>query len=270
MATRVVSARGLGMAYAGEPIEQTILQDVSLDVAAGELVVIFGSSGVGKSTLLRMVCGLVEPSAGTIAVTPHDSYGKSENQSTSGLFQEGESTGPRRQFGFVFQEPRLFPWRTVRANVELGLEGLGMSGELRSRRAHESLSLVGLAEMGDRLPSQLSGGQRQRVGIARALAVRPDVLLMDEPFSSLDAITRQNLQNEVLRIWETTHTAILFVTHDVQEAIYLADRIILLAGSPAKIVSEYLPDMRRPRRADDPEYQNLTRRIAFDLKRYGE
>lgn len=255
MATRVVRVEKLSVAYANASGRHPILRNVSLDVHAGELVVVFGSSGVGKSTLLRIVCGLSQPEEGAVEFTPHAAYGR----------QGDVDDVARRHYGFVFQEPRLFPWRRVRKNVELGLEGLGLSKEQRAVRAMEVLSMVGLRELADRLPSQLSGGQRQRVGIARALAVRPDVLLMDEPFTSLDAITRKALQNEVLTIWETTHTAILFVTHDVHEAVSLADRVIMLAGRPANIENEYRVDLPRPRDPGDPAVQSLARRIAEDL-----
>jgi NitT/TauT family transport system ATP-binding protein len=150
--------------------------------------------------------------------------------------------------------------------VEYGLEGRGLNREQRNRRAIEVLSLVGLADQGSRWPRRLSGGQRQRVGIARALAVRPDILLMDEPFSSLDAITRTNLRNELLRIWETARTSILFVTHDLEEAVFLADRLMLLAGTPARVVREYPIAEPRPRDPRSPGFQELLREISRDLR----
>ncbi|MFW5814646.1 MAG: ABC transporter ATP-binding protein [Spirochaetota bacterium] len=246
---RVVAIRDVSIAYGTGEARTTVMERASLDVERGELIVVFGVSGVGKSTLLRVVCGLVEPVAGGIDV------------------QAGSEAGSR-PFGFVFQEPRLFPWRRVGDNVSLGLEGLDLSKEEIRSRVSDALGLVGLSAYVDRYPRQLSGGQRQRVGIARALAVRPSLLLMDEPFSSLDAVTRRTLQQEVLRIWHTTRTSILFVTHDVEEAVFLADRIVLLSGSPARVVEEYRVEADRPRRVDDPAFQATVKRLREDLHSY--
>jgi NitT/TauT family transport system ATP-binding protein len=246
---RVVAIRDVSIAYGSGDAQTRVMDDVSLDVERGELIVVFGVSGVGKSTLLRVVCGLVEPVAGEIEVRSREQAGS-------------------RPFGFVFQEPRLFPWRRVSGNVELGLEGLDLAKEEVRERVSDALGLVGLSAYANRFPRQLSGGQRQRVGIARALAVRPSVLLMDEPFSSLDAVTRRTLQQEVLRIWHSTRTSILFVTHDVEEAVFLADRIVLLSGSPARVVEEYRVEADRPRHVDDPAFQATVKRLRGDLHAY--
>ena len=139
----------------------------------------------------------------------------------------------------VFQAANLMPWRKIRENITLGLEGIEVSESERQKRIDHTLDLVGLTEYGDRWPYQLSGGQRQRIGIARALAVDPDILLMDEPFGALDAITRTGMQDELLRIWKETKKSILFVTHDIEEAVYLGDRVLLLGGKPAEIIKEY-------------------------------
>ncbi|MCG8478607.1 MAG: ABC transporter ATP-binding protein, partial [Spirochaetales bacterium] len=227
----------------------TILRNLDVSVAPGEFVVFFGTSGVGKSSILRVIGGLMHPERGTMT-----------------LNVSAEST--RRPVGMVFQDARLFTWRSIRRNVTFGLEGLPLTGDERRRRGDAMLRLVGLGAHAHKRPSQLSGGQQQRVGIARALAVEPDLLLMDEPFSALDAMTRRSLQDEIRRIWEGTRTTILFVTHDVEEAVLLADRIILLAGSPATAVEEYRPTARRPRRAEDGEFQELCRRIRSDLYAY--
>lgn len=247
----IVELENIGISYSGTKSASPtpVLQGVSLSVQRGEFIVVFGVSGVGKSTLLRVVCGLLAPSEGSVRT----------------LAESSEQTRP---FGFVFQEPRLFPWRRVLANVMLGLEGLDISKDEAEERARSALELVELGDFADRFPRRLSGGQRQRVGIARALAVNPDLLLMDEPFGSLDAVTRKNLQNELMRIWRRTGSSVLFVTHDVEEAVFLADRVVLLAGSPAGIVEEYRIDADRPRKLEEAAMQETVRRIREDLQGY--
>ncbi|GBR01279.1 ABC transporter ATP-binding protein [Acetobacter oeni] len=194
-----------------------VFRHVNLTLEAGEFVAVLGPSGVGKSTLLRVVMRLIAPTEGRVILAPAP-----------------DLAGSRRT-ALVFQDARLMPWRNVRHNVELGLEGLGLSRQERYVRADEALRLVGLSAVTDRWPRQLSGGQRQRVGVARALTVNPDLLLMDEPFGALDAITRAGLQSELLGIWEATKKTVLFVTHDIDEALLLADRIVVLAGCPASV-----------------------------------
>ncbi len=201
------------------PDAPPVLVDVSLSVERGSFVAIVGPSGVGKSTLLRVVAGL--HTARTGAVTIHQ-----------------DPRPAHRPVGLVFQDARLLPWRRVVKNVQLGLEGLPVSRADRLRRAEDALKLVRLDGYARRWPYELSGGQRQRVGIARAMAVDPDILLMDEPFGALDAITRNNLQDELRRIHRETGKTILFVTHDLEEAVHLADRIIVLGGSPARVVRD--------------------------------
>lgn len=209
-----------------------VLRDFNLDIRDGEFVALVGASGVGKSTLLRVIAGLVKPTTGIVTRDHADTPG-------------------RRPFALVFQDARLLPWRRVVRNVEFGLEGLGLSKADRRRRALDALDLVGLSDKADRWPHQLSGGQRQRVAIARALAVDPDLLMMDEPFGALDAITRQGLQDELVDLWQRTGKTILFVTHDIDEAVYLADRVVLLAGSPAGVRSADTITTVRPRPRDD-------------------
>jgi NitT/TauT family transport system ATP-binding protein len=213
----------VSLAFSRDGAETPVLQDFSLTLEQGTFAVIVGPSGVGKSTLLRVVAGLLPPTSGTARIT--------------------NTPDPRRRgYGFVFQDARLLPWRRVLANVELGLEGLAIDRSDVRRRAEEALALVGLAGYGNRWPFELSGGQRQRVGIARALAVDPDVLLMDEPFGALDAITRTMLQDELVRIWEQNRKTVLFVTHDLDEATYLADRVLVLGGKPGRLTR----DLRNP------------------------
>jgi len=210
----------------GQAIEA--LRDVSLTVESEEFVALVGPSGCGKSTLLNVVAGLTRPSAGAVEL-------------------EGDFAPGRSPTAMVFQESALFPWRTVQANVEFGLEELGVAPAERVRRAREHLALTGLAGFETRYPHQLSGGMRQRVGIARALAVDPAVLLMDEPFSALDAQTRRLLQEELLTIRERTRKTIVYVTHTIQEAVWLADRVVVLSRRPGRVLATVPIPLGRPR-----------------------
>lgn len=205
-----------------------VIRGLSLDIEAGSFVAVVGGSGVGKSTLLRAAAGLAEPGGGTAVFT-------------------GQATPGRRERAVVFQDSRLLPWRRVSANVAYGLDGLNLSATEKQQRTREALALTGMAGLETRWPHQLSGGQAQRVGIARALAVKPDLLLMDEPFSAVDAITRRKLQTELIRAWQASGAAILFVTHDIEEAVFLADRVVVLGGHPAGISGVYDVELPRPR-----------------------
>jgi NitT/TauT family transport system ATP-binding protein len=198
----------------------TALNDINLDIHAGEFLVVVGPSGCGKSTLLDLLAGLERPSAGEILI-------------------DGQSVrGPGLDRAIVFQQYALFPWRTARANVEFGLEAV-TSGRLsrtqRRAKAQSYLSLVGLDGFEGRYPHELSGGMKQRVAIARSLAYEPDVLLLDEPFAALDAQTRESLQDEVLRIWRHTGTTIVFITHSIDEAVYLGQRVMVMTSRPGRI-----------------------------------
>ena len=194
-----------------------VLGGVSFDVAQGEIVSLIGESGCGKTTLLRIIQGLVRKDSGQVLV--------------DGV----PVTKPGRDRGFVFQQASLLPWRTARSNVEFGLELQGISKAECNRQAQNLLDLVGLGNAGMQYPHQLSGGMQQRIGLARALAIDPAILLMDEPFSALDAQTREVLQTELLRIQAETRKTTLFVTHDLDEAIYLSNRVVVLAARPGRV-----------------------------------
>jgi NitT/TauT family transport system ATP-binding protein len=215
----------------GSPL--VALDRVSLQVAAGEVVAILGPNGSGKSTLLRVVGGLLSPASGTVAV-------------------EGRPvTGPDPAVGFVFQEPRLLAWRTTLDNVAYPLELRGVGRRERRVRGLDLLALVGLARAADLRPHELSGGMRQRAAIARALALEPHVLLLDEPFSALDALTRDRFNVELLRLWERTRTTILLVTHSIPEALFVADRVVVLTSSPGRVGGVVPSPLPRPRTVAD-------------------
>ncbi|MGF3497896.1 MAG: ABC transporter ATP-binding protein [Methanolinea tarda] len=219
------------------------LSGISLAVADSEFVSVLGPSGCGKTTLLRIVAGLETPRSGTITL-------------------DGERiAGPSPRMAMIFQEYSLYPWRTVIDNIEFGLEIRGMTREERKKRAIEYLDLVGLRDFAERFPYELSGGMRQRVAVARALAIDPAILLMDEPFGALDAQTRNRLQRELLDIWEKTRKTVLFVTHSVDEAVYLSDRIVVLTPRPGRI-REIVPiGLPRPRERTDVEFARIRRYV---------
>lgn len=207
----------------------TALDDVSLDIAEGEFSVVVGPSGCGKSTLLNIVAGL-------------------EHQSSGAAAMDGEEiTGPSAQRGMVFQSYTLFPWLTVRKNVEFGLRIKGMPTAERADIARKYLRLVGLEEFENALPKELSGGMKQRTAIARVLANSPDMLLMDEPFGALDAQTRMQLQDLLLDVWREEQATVLFITHDIDEAILLADTIHIMSSRPGRIIRTIDVDIERPR-----------------------
>jgi NitT/TauT family transport system ATP-binding protein len=224
-----------------------IFEDLNLAIEKGEFVTLVGVSGAGKSTLLRVIADLIPAFHGTVRVdTPHDPT--------------------RRNIAMVFQAANLMPWRRVSDNITLGLEGLDVTEQLKQERVRWTLELVGLSAYADRWPYQLSGGQRQRIGIARGLAVDPDILLMDEPFGALDAITRNALQDELLRIWKETGKSILFVTHDIEEAVYLGDRVLLLGDTPAHIINEYRVDIDRTERRESEAFLREVDKVRAGLQ----
>jgi len=213
--------------------EFAALKDVNLNIKAGEFLTIVGPSGCGKSTLLDIIAGLSKPNSGEIFI---------DNKLI---------TGPALDRGIVLQGYALFPWRTVRHNVEFGLEIKGIRKEERKEISSRFIKLVGLEGFEDRYPYELSGGMRQRVAIARALAYDPEVLLMDEPFAAVDAQTREIMQDELLRIWEETNKTIIFVTHSIEEAVGLADRVAIMGTNPGHIREIIDIDLPRPRRIGD-------------------
>ena len=223
------------------------LGGATFSVRNGEFVCLLGPSGCGKSTLLEIIAGLVEPSAGSVSMNG------------SRILE----AGPER--GMVFQSHALFPWRTVRENVEFGLEMGGKPQQERRTMALDLIALVKLKGFEDALPRELSGGMCQRVAVARALANSPQVLLMDEPFGALDAQTREELQREVVRIWEETRTTIIFVTHSVQEAVILADRIIVMTGRPGRIHAQVENSCSRPRDVTAPDFGMAMRAVYAAL-----
>jgi NitT/TauT family transport system ATP-binding protein len=207
-----------------------VLQDVSLEVSEGGFTTIIGPSGCGKTTLLRIVAGLLPPSDG------------------GEVYVAGRpSLAPSREKAMVFQQFNLLPWRSARENVAYGLELQGMRKKLRVEQAQKYLDLVGLSDYATHYPKELSGGMQQRVGLARALAVEPKVLLMDEPFGALDALTREYLQTELQKICASAGATVLFITHSIDEAIYLSDKVLVMGTKPGRIVSEFNVDLPRPR-----------------------
>jgi len=231
--------------YAGEDVDA--VKDVSLEFPTGEFVAILGPSGCGKTTLLNMVAGFVAPTHGEIRLN------------------DREIRGPGPDRGVVFQSFALFPWKTVLDNVSFGLKMRGVPKTDRDRIAAEHVALVGLQGFEHRYPHELSGGMQQRVGVARVLANHPDLMLMDEPFASVDAQTRMTLQEELTRIWELKHPTILLVTHDVEEAIFLATRVVVLTPRPGSIREVVPIDLPRPRLwkalVEDASYKRLVARI---------
>ncbi len=205
------------------------LRGIDVRCAEGEFVCLLGLSGCGKSTLLQMIAGLERPTAGQIIVAGR------------------ELDGPSPATSIVFQDHGLFPWMTVRRNVEFNLKARGVAKPVRRSRAEEMLALTSLSEFAGRYPHELSGGMRQRVGIARALTTRPQALLMDEPFGALDAQTRGHLQAELLSIWAVQRTTVLFVTHSIDEAVFLADRILVFTPRPGRVSADVVVDLPRPR-----------------------
>ncbi|ELK47408.1 putative sulfonate ABC transporter ATP-binding protein [Haloferax sp. BAB-2207] len=238
-----VSVDSLGKTYASDRRTVEALSDVEFAVEDGEFVCIVGPSGCGKTTLFRIIAGLEDATSGAVTL------------------DGSPVTGPGTDRGMVFQEYGLFPWRTVSENVAFGLEEQGVEEPARSERVTEMLELVGLDGFADAYPKELSGGMKQRVGIARALAVDPELLLMDEPFGAVDAQTRDMLHGELLDIWAETDKTVLFVTHDVEEAVTLADRVVVMAANPGRVREIVSVDIDRPRERTESEFAAYVERI---------
>ncbi|SDH80874.1 NitT/TauT family transport system ATP-binding protein [Sinosporangium album] len=240
-ATPAVRLAGVSKMYGTGKAGILALDNVDLTVAQGEFVCLLGASGCGKSTMLSLVAGLDAPSAGKIDL-------------------DG------RRVSLMFQEPALFPWLTVSANVEMALRAKKLDKRQRRASALEFLDMVHLGGFGDKRPHELSGGMRQRVALARSLAQDSDVLLMDEPFGALDAMTRDLLHDELERIWRERTLAVLFVTHNVREAVRLGDRVVLLSSRPGKVVQDFPVTLARPRRTDSTEVARIAAEITDHLR----
>jgi NitT/TauT family transport system ATP-binding protein len=243
-----LSIRNVTRRFEGRTGEVRALEEINLDVSEGEFTAIIGPSGCGKSTLLNIIAGLDRADGGQV------------------LESGRPISGPGRDRGVVFQDGALFPWLTAQKNVEFGLKQMGLGVKERTRRAEEFLGMVHLARFRDSYLHELSGGMRQRVAIARALAVDPEVLLMDEPFSALDAQTREDLYTMLQEIWQRTRKTVVLVTHNVREAVCLADRVVLMSARPGRIQEEFPIHLARPRFVDDVNVARIAGRISEALK----
>jgi len=239
----------IGMVYkTTDGRDVTALTSVSLDIKKGEFISLLGPSGCGKTTLLRIIADLLQPTQGTISVG-----GETPRQARL-----------KQRYGIVFQSAVLYDWRTVRKNVMLPLEIMHIPKSERADRADKMLELVGLSDFADHYPSQLSGGMQQRVGIARALVLQPEILLMDEPFSALDEFTREKLHLDLLKIWRKTNKTIIFVTHNIQESVFLSDRVCVLSPHPGRlsaVVDINLPRPRTMEMRNTPEFTELVAKV---------
>jgi NitT/TauT family transport system ATP-binding protein len=242
---------GLQFVFAVDGQTVPVLGGIDLDVERRSVIALVGPNGCGKSTLLRVIAGLLPAAGGTVEV-------------------EGRPvSGPDARVGLVFQEPRLLPWRSAVANVAFPLEVSGVDREAREVRARDLLRLVGLRDWAGARPGELSGGMRQRLAIARALALEPSVLLLDEPFSALDALTRERFNVELLRLWERIGSTIVLVTHSIPEAVFLADSVIVLSPRPAVVAADIVVELPRPRRLADLDAVVLSRTAAEIRARLG-
>jgi len=250
----IVDVNGVGKTFEGRSGRVEALRDISLRIEPGDFVSLIGPSGCGKSTLLRLMADLLQPSAGTLLVN-----GKDPHQARV----DGD-------YGIAFQRATLLDWRTVKRNVELPLELAGMDSNGRSERARELLGMVGLDDFVDHYPWQLSGGMQQRVAIARSLVQHPPLLLMDEPFGALDEMTRESMQQELMRIWRDTGTTVIFVTHSIPEAVFLSTRVVVMSARPGRITDEITIDLPQPRDFDvreSPRFFDLLTEVREALRR---
>jgi NitT/TauT family transport system ATP-binding protein len=239
-----IRLEGVTFAFRVDGRQTQVIAGLDLEVAPRSIVALVGPNGCGKSTLLRVIAGLLRTRSGTVEV-------------------EGRPvTGPDSRVGLVFQEPRLLPWRSAFANIAFPLEVAGRDRPSREERVTNLLGLVGLRDWSRAKPAELSGGMRQRVAIARALALEPAVLLLDEPFSALDSLTRERFNVELLRLWERIGATIVLVTHSIAEAVFLADRVLVLSPRPAQLVADVAVELPRPRRPGDLDAAAVTRTAA--------
>lgn len=249
--TPVLEAHNLRMTFTdANRADLLALDDVSLDVQEGEFLAIVGPSGCGKSTLLRLLAGLLRPIAGEV------------------LLRGQLLTEPRREIGYVFQRANLMPWRTVLSNIMLSLEIARVPPSEAIARAQELVALVGLEGFAESYPAQLSGGMQQRVALARALIHEPTVLLLDEPFGSLDALTRERMNGELLRIWNLRKPTVVMVTHSISEAVFLSDRVLVLTARPGRVRAAFRVPLMRPRNQSvtaEPEFLKLTRAVRAEI-----
>lgn len=242
-----ISLEKIGKTYQAHAEKVLALENVNLEAEFGEFVCLLGVSGCGKSTLLQIVAGLEPPSTGRVSLN-------------------GEPiVNPHRDASVVFQEHGLFPWMTARANIAFNLKARGVPAAERMKVANELIEIVGLTGFEEKYPHELSGGMRQRVGIARALTTKPKILLMDEPFGALDAQTRQIMQTELLRVWELHRSTVLFVTHSIDEAVYLADRIVIMTPRPGRIRRVVTVDLPRPRDPTTPQFNEFVRIVLEEI-----
>jgi NitT/TauT family transport system ATP-binding protein len=245
-----ITIERLSVSYSNGGAPFVALQDLSCTIAGGTFVALIGPSGCGKSTLLRTLGGLVAPSAGTISIGGYDP----------------SAARAAHLVSFAFQQPVLLPWQSARQNIELPLRLFGWPAQRRQAAVAHFLELVGLSRFADSYPAQLSGGMQQRVALARALSFEPAVLLMDEPFGALDEITRERLNAELLRIWSATQATVLFVTHSLTEAAFLADRVLVLAPHPGRILADVPITLPRPRTTELLEQEAFLRCVG-ELRR---
>lgn len=240
---KIISCTGVSKTFVTKTTTNHVVDDFNLDVKENEFVVLFGPGQCGKTTVLNLMAGLEPPSEGSIIVNGN------------------EVKGPDPERGFVYQTLALFPWYTVMQNVEYGLRMKGIKKAERRKKAQYYIDLVGLNGFENSFPNQLSGGMQQRVGIARAYCNEPVVLFMDEPFGHLDAQTRYLMQDEIVKIWEKEKRTVVFVTNNIEEAVFLADRVVVLTNCPTTVKREYTIDLPRPRSYTDPKFLDLRKEI---------
>ena len=243
----MIEIKDVSHSYAGRDGsgEHWVLRDISLTIVRGTFVSLLGTSGCGKTTLLRIANGLIRPSRGAVVI-------------------DGKAVaGPAADRAMVFQEFNLLPWRTARGNVEMPLEVLGLAAPRRAAISARALEQVGLGKFGHFYPHQLSGGMKQRVGLARALAIDPSYLFMDEPFGALDPQIREMMQIELMRLWDQDRKTVVFVTHSVDEAVFLSDRIVMLGGQPGRVIADIAVDLPRPRWRDEEALKRSAKFVEY-------